>query len=897
MMPRKVMFGVAVLGASIFVMRGSARSLASFVSEMLSSDPSVESDVARDAFDECEIVPLKPVPGHTHAQAACLRSSVTAAMFRMASYCGVRLYIVQMSKSDQRKDLAGSRDWRWSKDTKADVRNDKMQKNDFNYLCDVDYYVDMPHMLASDPKTTALYTVVPEQAVINNVDSHTAWFDVKGVLHSIVHGSGSYQHYLWDYASDNVLACKKFLGIPYRVVPYAVERKQVAMHRQLIMLTPLRVFNGVAALLAYFLLDGKELKRFQPIVKSDNGEKFVRFRVHTPEGTKTTTAKPDSMACATVDSDVDDSIATVKRLGTANLMLPTTASWVGGDRMAAAVLTEYHRTTGPRLLPTVYPVCKAVRAYQFEPKVFNQEDRPKLDAFMNPFVHGAYAPVPNAAGERRCVEGRINSLKKEEPKPSTFRDRCVEEFATLIAQGHILEPVGYDVIADKQTNPAQKLSLAKAVVAGPTVKNVLKCFIKAEAYSGPKDPRNISTYNDRDKLSMAQFALSLAKHCKQFTWYGPGKKPLEIAQRVAEICADAEYVNVSDYHRMDGTISYALRQVERVLCMKVFAQHRIEVNDLLKRNVDNTGYLPQGTTFNQESSHGSGCSATSLFQTLRGAFASYLAYRLKGLSKEGAFESLGIHLGDDGLDPDLPIHKHQQAAKLVGLVLEAGIVARGDRGVNFLARYYSPNVWYGALDSMCDFKRQISKLHTTVRLPENVKPEHKMVEKAMSYLTTDSSTPVIGAYCRRVLVLSTYRPKTPLGIGTWWSKFACSDQYPNENVDGWMDVELAVNFPEFDRSIFDEWMDTVGTIEEALTPPLCSEIEPVPLSVVPVVVDDQVYPPKTPSDEMPSPRVKGEARRTRRPQRRTDSVRAGTGSRRSRRSRAPKKKDAYRLKN
>lgn len=359
-------------------------------------------------------------------------------------------------------------------------------------------------------------------------------------------------------------------------------------------------------------------------------------------------------------------------------------------------------------------------------------------------------------------------------------------------------------------------------------------------------------YNDADKLDMAMFALSLSEHCKQFAWYGPGKTPVEIAMRVAEICSVAlDFVNISDYHRMDGTITYYLRKVDRAVCMKAFTNHSAKLNELLKTNVDNVGVLPHGTKFEQGPSHGSGCSATSLFQTLRAAFTAYLGFRHQ--TKPGgnrftpneAFAALGIHLGDDGLDADLHVHCHKWAADRVGLVLEAATVERGFRGVNFLARYYSPEVWTGSLNSMCDVKRQLSKLHTTVRLPANVTPEQKLVEKCMSYVATDGNTPVIGDFCKRVLLLSTFRPRLLLGVGSWWSKFEHSVQYPNENVGGWMDVEFAAQFEEFDKMLFTRWLATTTSPAELLRPPLCAEPRAAQQADVALVVDEDVLEPKS----------------------------------------------------
>jgi len=772
--------------------------------------------------------------------------------------------------------MRGTRQWYWTKDVNSDNRNDEPKGSDVRYLCDVDYYVDMNQMLTKHTKPVLLYTVVPEEAVSSGDDDTTFCFEEDGALKTLVAGGGSYEHHLWDYAADSFLVTRKILGIPIRCVAYAVERKQVGRHRQLVLLAPIRIFDGLAAFLAVNLLETRPLRRFNPIVEA-NGEKFVRFNTVTPDGQATvTTARPGALLCATVTCAEDESIATVARLGTTNLMLPTSASWVK-DRAASAVLTEYHRCQGPKAKFVVYPVAKAVRAYQYQPSTFDAEARPKLQAFMCPLVHGAFAPVANKAGEERCVEGRINSLKKPEPKPSSFRDRCIDEFAKLIMQDLHLEPVCFEVVNAKQTSSAQKLSLAKAVLTGHWRAAVLKCFLKGESYGDVKDPRNISTYNDADKLDMATFALSLAQHMKQFKWYGPGKTPIEIARRVAEICRNADFVNISDFHRMDGTISYTLRKVDRAVCMKAFVNHSAVLNELLKRNVDNKGYLPNGTQFDQGSSHGSGCSATSLFQTMRAAFNAYLAFRHSRkrdgtvYTPEEAFGALGIHLGDDGLDANLAIESHQWASKATGLILEAAVVQRGDRGVNFLARYYSSGVWYGQLDSMCDVKRQLSKFHTTVRLPANVAPEQKFVEKAMSYVATDGNTPVISELCKRVLALSPYRPKSLLGVGTWWGKFSQSDQFPNDNVEGWMDVEFGLLFPEFDRKLFNDWMATVTTPQELLQAPLCAEPKPATPAPVDVVVDDDVVPsrqrdqPSTAPEEPPQDRSTRTRKSRRRP--------------------------------
>jgi hypothetical protein len=880
---------------AIVVKKTDFRSAASGLVEKMSLEPRIASDLARDVFATTALAPPKPVEGHTHATAAALRTSATNFVREVAAAMGSDVFVLEMSKSDQRKGMKGTRQWRWAKDTNVDNRSDPPADDDVEYVCDVDYYVNMPALLASRAKPTLLYTVVPEVAAGTSTDDTSYNFSADGTLNTIVAGGGTYSHQLWDYAGDSLMAVETWWGVPVRAITYAIERRQVGFSRQVILLSPIRIFRGLAAYLATLLLQHKTLARFNPIVTAKNGDQFVRFRVHKAEGTSYTTARPDTHLCATVPAEVEDAIATVARLGTTNLMLPTTASWLEkSDRASAAVLTEFYRAGAPAKMPTVYPVSLAVRTYQYEPATFDQEARSKIQAFMSPLVHSAFAPANAPSSERRCVEGRVNGLKKPEPKPSPFVMQCMRDFVVCVVGDTVLEPFDVETVIEKQTTPAQKLSLLKAVVSGLRLPNVLKCFVKSESYPDVKDPRNISTYNDKDKLTMAQFALALSGHLKQFEWYGPGKTPLQVANRVAAICKEADMVNVSDYHRMDGTITYLLRQVDRMVFMKAFKHHRGVLNDLLKTNADNIGILPHGTTFEQGPSHGSGCSATSTSQTLRAAFAAYLGFRNANRPDGGrytsgqAFDALGIHLGDDGLDADLPVVNHEWAAKRVGLVLEAGVVQRGHRGVTFLARYYSPDVWTGRLDSMCDVKRQLSKLHVTVRLPAGVTPGSKLVEKALGLVATDANTPVLGQLATKAVALADARRAPIPGLLSWWAKYEASEQFPNSNADGWMDAEFCTQFPEFDRRLFGDWLSAAGSIEALLAAPLCAEPKPATPAATPAVVDGDVLPAKetstrgqptegkanapetASSGDSPAPSVNGAKQRSR-PRRRPSS--------------------------
>lgn len=308
-------------------------------------------------------------------------------------------------------------------------------------------------MLSNEPVPTVLYGVVPEDAASNGKSDTSFYFEEDGSLTTLVSGGGTYNHMLWDYGADSLVVSRMW---PYpRVVTYAVERKQVGYSRQIILLAPIKIFDGFSAIIAHFLIDGKRLERFQPVVETPSST-FIRFKCHKRSGTSVCTGRPGQTISATIPLELDNAIEAVSRLSKTNILLPTVESWLGsGAKQAAALLTEYHREKTPAKMPTVFPVEVGVRGYSFEPRNYCQDNLPKLQSFMSPIVHGAFAPVADAAGERRCVEGRITSLSKKDPTFNSFVHQCMTEFVELVLDGQVLSPVCQDVVLEKQTGAAQ----------------------------------------------------------------------------------------------------------------------------------------------------------------------------------------------------------------------------------------------------------------------------------------------------------------------------------------------------------------------------------------------------------------------------------------------------------
>jgi hypothetical protein len=223
------------------------------------------------------------------------------------------------------------------------------------------------------------------------------------------------------------------------------------------------------------------------------------------------------------------------------------------------------------------------------------------------------------------------------------------------------------------------------------------------------------------------------------------------------------------------------------------------------------------------------------------------------LQADEAWNQLGIYGGDDGLTADIDPIVYRKAAETIGQDLTIEPVKRGDAGISFLSRIYSPHVWDGDDNSCCDVKRTLCKLHVTVQLAQRVTPAMKLLEKARSFFLSDQHTPIVGPLADRVLTIfhgdltdeknrasALTHDELTAPIRMWLARYPKEVQYKNEPAD-WMLEHVEKSMPEFDFKKFTSWLETVNTLEAALTPPTFME-QPEAKSTEPVAVDGDVIP-------------------------------------------------------
>lgn len=817
---------------------------------------------------ELEIPDVPVVTGHTHGRSAALRSSASAFVDHLGPVVGKRPVYLQGSAADQRKGRTFSRHYRWGKDLNVEPQQVGKEVGDLTVMIDVDYHVDMPSHLARNFRPLVMYTFQPATAAKADGD-YKFCFAADGKVRYSVTGGGEYSHKLWNWKGDSVSASRTILGIPITYSVFSVERRNVDVDHQLVLVSPMKKFWGCWAWLAMCRAPAASLGRLSPV----DGE-FVRLHVNTTDGIRISTAKVGGYLSADVDVRVDEAIAsaalTVNRIEHATVQSKMDFDGKQKEFRGSEILLEYHRRGDPRAARI--DVTSAVRSYQWvnEYRDYNPE-KPSMVAFMGPLFHGAFVPEKSKNNDLRMVKTRVADLKHRANSLTPILQQVMSEFIALFTHfTGSLRPVDIDEVYRRQGKPSQRRILDLAQHGRRTQNaNVMQ---KGEAYPNLNDPRAITMINGVDKMEYSQFIYALADELKQFEWYAFGKKPKDIAARVVHLCKVAEnHVDGTDFSRQDGNVDDLVRYFERCLMLALFPpRFHIVMLKLMKSQTGLRARTKFGVKYDTGPARASGSAETSAFNTVLNTFIAFLGFRFTKV--DGAFlqalqawEKLGLYGGDDGLTPDQDRKAAEKAAVLMGQKLTCDRTLRGDAGVSFLARHYGPDVWYGVEGSeisCADIRRQLAKFHVTVRLSSKITPVVKLREKAFAFALTDKETPVLGEFVSKVLWLfPTPREEYLNLLGIWNSEIDFKDQYPNKH-QGWMDDLLLKQIPDFQYGTFKTWIENADQ-DTILCPPLFAEPAPPNMQVGRAALEGEFVerPATTTTPPVSAPTVETPARR------------------------------------
>jgi hypothetical protein len=815
----------------------------------------VNSSQLRRSFADARLMPSRKFENHSHAAAATTRAQAVDFIDTFASDQGLPVYSVQTSSNDDNQNRSGYRSYFWAKDVKLAARDDAVPSPSLIAMIDVDYYLDVPAYLADHFEPTIFFTFQP-RLVADTFHNAMYWFEKNNKLCMRVSGGAEYSHFVWNYQVDTVMVVKVRLRVVVSVSIYNVERKTVDKHKDLILFVPLRKWTFPLCYLALCFIDCERLDIMKPVRLCTVGEDLVYFTqitcISDDKEARTSIGLAGQYVQADLPLRVLNYLISLSSISKTMLTLGQVKAYLDklpesdlvddANKLAgqAAVLTRYVRALDPNPRePYVFPVREAVRRYQFVDNAhdFDEAAKPCGHAFMSPFIHAGYAPDKTLGNEKRSIQARLENVRGD-AEVTPFLSRCINEFIQFVLPiEHLLSPVSLEAVQDKQSKPSQRRIIDDAELRPHDYSNLVKTFQKDERYGKIADPRNITTFDGPVKVQYSQCIISVTDHLNEIRdnvpWRAASLTPRETAQAVASVAERHDSILLSDISRMDGRLCEVARVLERRFLLRAFkVEHHASVLFLHAHQFNNLGRGAFGTYYEQGFSRGSGSPETEVFNSLFSAFTAYFAKRLTRLSPNVSYHTLGLYLGDDGFSPGLTLEQGQRAAKLVGMVMTGNVVYRSNLdNIKFLARIYSPNIWYGDLSSMCDLKRQLSKFHTSCRLPSEYAPQPNnvscvdiLVEKSRSYFLSDANTPIIGPFVSKVVLLAEGRKERPdlVDVTPWHTRVSVADQYPNDFGDWMLDVlheTLLIGTIE----CFSQFLSEAVDLDCLLSPPLLEE--------------------------------------------------------------------------
>jgi hypothetical protein len=454
-----------------------------------------------------------------------------------------------------------------------------------------------------------------------------------------------------------------------------------------------------------------------------------------------------------------------------------------------------------------YSVAQVLNYVEYD-RVDKDPGKPGLHPFMKPILkYGAYTPNATKGNSKWAVEERMTKFQKRDIPDLSLIDRknvyqFIEQFK--VHMDGPVTPTDISQVHERMNRPTQRSQNERAENTLGEPSNEATTFNKREAYQDVKDPRIITQTEPRQKVDYATYMYALGDVLKTMDWYCSAKTPREISERFAAVCHSArEFMSLDDFKRMDGTKSRKLREeFDEPFLRTIFAECSVDgLIKVFRQGMNCVAKDKFGQKCNTEYCQLSGSMDTAVMNALHNAFICFCGYMIMGMTPEEAWDSLGAYCGDDGGSADLDPAAHAKAAKRWGFILESNIINRGEPGVNFLARYYSPLVWYGDPSSMCDVRRQLAKFHlSTTSHPDNRRKLSYLGDKAVAYWLTDANTPYIGDFTAKVLALSDYGEREAGGdlashSGVWWARWDKDSQWPNRNDGGWMEAQCEMLMP------------------------------------------------------------------------------------------------------
>jgi hypothetical protein len=783
---------------------------------------------ARQAFGTTPLLGIKePSSVHSHGYSNTRRKEGKELIENVAMAMGYDVFQVQMSAGETFNQSRGTRNYFWTRDVTADLRNDEPKTTEVIAYIDVDYYMDMTQQLTTYPNNIhMLYTFTPEDVAGSHAD-YEFTFTSDNQVKLDVRGGASYSHLLYNYDVDVLTVTHNFT-----TAVYDVQKRRTSPNRSVVMLTPMRTLYGVPSILSRFMRS-TSLRRVEVVTGT-----FTHLKVVTDEDRYTSIGQPGMFASARVPRKFLDEAKALRDASAGAKLKTYSVKKAFPDENIAALITNYVNSVCPPPKDVVnVRTISGMNVISYG----NPGTDPKtlMAPFCKPFaIDPAYVHVKNEESERASIQKRVNEpAQKAKSKllaPNEFMMRNRREFIKrLIPDPHTMTPSNFEEMYDRQSKPKQKSDLSAVGQLMYDIISFIKAFTKRESCQKVSAaPRNISTFPPEVKYRWASYVYPMMDLFKHLEFYAFSKTPKEVAENMARMAEKCEIITDADASKMDGSTNESTRHLEQMALTRAY--HPDHVESALASHAESFGnkaITTEGLRYIQGFTRASGGVDTSLFNSLQNAEIVYDAIVRSQLAAnrkvdyDDAWEQLLQKSrigGDDGSVGDVPAELLHAAADRRGFTLTTTMHKRGEAGVSFLARIFGPHLWDGDPSSVCDFTRQLAKFHLATEVPDA--PEVKLWEKGYSLFLSDSNTPIIGPLTRRIVELS----KRTASEGThsnmnFWAQFKAEDQWPNE-AGAWMD-EFCVDKLVVPDQVFLDWIIAADNINTLLNCPFEPEVE------------------------------------------------------------------------
>jgi len=703
-------------------------------------------DIRRILENQIKAVPIfKASNAHTHPESAGERSGVNVFLQKLAEQAGYKPYNVSMSQQDILNGQSGCRNYHCAKDLAMQARHDKVLINTCFVFTDVDFNVDMNKYLRYF-KPILMYTIVPTTAGCH--DDEFAFFFKDNKIHYSVQGGSRYVHQLWNYCGDVVTVVDKHKNLLcYHITQHILKDSP---HRRIITILP---YCSVP-FPYYRIIDEQPLKRK---ILNDNGVSFIDCETDN----KLSLAIEGSSDSILISKKTykalqikRDNAVTPIKTGDIEFILYKNADDKRDITNDACILYNI-LMSNCKLTPNMIGTNTIPTYYQTLSPLVHEEVKPPCQIVTSPLVtHPALFPAQTYNNECAAIAGRVDKPRNDVKMGLKYLHYSNEFAELMVPIPHQGRPISMEEVKKLQNKPMQRARIREVDhILGPEPRNKLKSFVKSEAYSAPNDPRVITTNAAVLTTRMSAYTYAAKEDfLKKLDFYGPCKTPLEIHDRLKQI-GEFGFI-ISDYIRFDGSIS---RDLQFEVVNKVYnrwlnlgADHD-EWMAMFHQVFIQKAYTRRGLSYDPGFGTRSGSPITTDGNTMINAFISYSALREIGKNPDEAWSMLGLYVGDDGLNMNLPglAETLNDVVSDLGLNIEI-IRTTPDETITFAGRTFPRPLTSNT--SHQDIIRTLPKLHVSSN--KCVTPEEAAFNRAAGYYVTDKETPLIGTWARKVLFLT-----------------------------------------------------------------------------------------------------------------------------------------------